>query len=175
MKLDSLKVFAAATCSATTLSGCYIVPIDPAYPITQGPPVAMRQAGAGAIALPVHPVPAAIQVRLYPLNETAGKMGPLTATTTDWVTGHATFAVNHAGEHLQGEASRVPPGYPGFGRVHRDVYGDGRMPTGQRGIASASGSRGTYVNCEYALADANRGMGACIFSNGATYQAHFGS
>ena len=76
---------------------------------------------------------------------------------------------------LSGEASRVAAGYPGFGAVHRDVYGDGRMPAGQRGIASASGSKGTFVNCEYALMAANRGTGACLFSTGAKYQLHFGS
>jgi hypothetical protein len=45
--------------------------------------------------------------------------------------------------------------------VHRDVYGDGRMPAGQRGIASAMA--------------ANGGTGACLFSTGAKYQLHFGS
>src|SRR5436190_9685216 len=147
MKLETLRIRAAAACAAATLGGCYVVPIDPAYPLAAQQPV-VRQAGAPALALPVQPIPAALYVRLYPLNETAGKMGPLNATLSDWVAGHATFAVNHAGEQVQGEASRVPPGYPGFGRVHREVYGDGRMPTGQRGIASATGSRGTYVNCE---------------------------
>jgi hypothetical protein len=116
-----------------------------------------------------------LQARLYPINQTAGKMGALTASVVDSANGHATFSLTHAGELLQGEASRVAAGYPGFGRVHREVYGDGRMPDGQRGIASATGSRGTYVNCEYALADAHRGTGACLFSNGATYQMHFGS
>jgi hypothetical protein len=53
------------------------------------------------------------------------------------------------------------------------VYGDGRMPSGHRGIASAAGSRGTYVNCEYALSGHQRGTGACLFSNGAKYQLHF--
>jgi hypothetical protein len=105
----------------------------------------------------------------------AGKMGALAATVADSLDGHAVFSLTHGGELLQGEASRVAPGYPGFGAVHREVYGDGRMPSGQRGIASAAGTGGTYVNCEYALNGPNRGTGACLFSNGAKYQLHIGS
>jgi hypothetical protein len=175
--LVSLKPFvssAAALCVAVSLSGCYVVPIDPHHSLAPGQPVVIHQPGSAPAFAPT-PIPAVLHARLYPLNETAGKMGPLSAAITDWARGHATFSVNHAGEQLQGEATRVAAGNPGFGRVHRQVYGEGRMPSGQRGIASATGSRGTYVNCEYALADTNRGTGACIFSNGATYQLHFGS
>ena len=45
----------------------------------------------------------------------------------------------------------------------------------RQGIASAAGARGLYVNCEYAIMASNRGAGACLFSNGAKYQVHFGS
>jgi len=167
------KFVASAVCASAVLSGCYVIPID--YPHTPGQ-VPSYAPAVGAVAVPPpQPVPTTLQARLYPLNETAGKMGALTATVMDTVNGHASFSLNHAGELLQGEASRVPSGYPGFGNVHREVYGDGRMPSGQRGIASAAGARGTYVNCEYALSGPNRGTGACVFSNGAKYQLHFGS
>jgi hypothetical protein len=169
----SLAASVSALCSAAALSGCYVVPIDSRYPYV---PVGVNQAAASPVAMTApQSVPINLQARLYPMNETAGKMGALTASVTDSVNGHATFSVNQGGEILQGEATRVAVGYPGFGRVHREVYGDGRMPGGQRGIASATGTRGTYVNCEYALTDSNRGTGACMFSNGATYQLHFGS
>lgn len=167
------KFIASAVCATGLLSGCYVIPID--YPSAAGQGVALSPAGGSIAVTSPQPVPTTLQARLYPLNETAGKMGALTATVMDTVNGHASFSLNHAGEVLQGEASRVPAGYPGFGRVHREVYGDGRMPAGQRGIASAAGGRGTYVNCEYALSGPNRGMGACVFSNGAKYQLHFGS
>ena len=170
----SIQSWGASAVMLGTLTGCYVVPIDPSHPPLAGQPVVVSRHGAAPVLAP-HPVPAMLQARLYPLNETAGKMGPVSATVSDWVKGHATFAVNLAGEQLSGEASRVATGYPGFGRVHREVYGDGRMPNGQRGIASAAGSRGTYVNCEYALADTYRGTGVCLFSNGASYQLHFGS
>ena len=156
MKL-ALVVAAGA---AAVLSGCYVVPIDGRQPIPQ------QLATPGSVPL---------EARLYPLNEMAGKMGALSATVVDRVNGHASFSLTQGGELLQGEASRVPAGYPGFGKVHREVYGQGQMPSGQRGIASATGNRGTYVNCEYALTASNRGTGACLFSNGAKYQLHFGS
>lgn len=170
----SSKVLAASALTLS-LSGCYIVPIDTRYPPPHGVPVVVDQSGNTAVAMAgPAALPTMLQARLYPLNETAGKMGPLTATVSDSGDGHATFSLGQGGELLLGEASRVKPDDPGFGRVHREVYGNGRMPTGQRGIASAANSRGTYVNCEYVLADPHRGTGACLFSNGAKYQLHFG-
>ena len=159
--------------AAALLSGCYIVPVDSRQPLSQQ---LGTTPGSTAVVIPGPAgVPATLEARLYPLNEMAGKMGALTATVVDRVNGHASFSLTQGGELLQGEASRVPAGYPGFGKVHREVYGEGQMPSGQRGIASASGNRGTYVNCEYALTASNRGTGACLFSNGARYQLHFGS
>jgi hypothetical protein len=175
MKRKSLVALASAACVATTLSGCYVIPIDPRYPQAPGQSPYVGQSST-AVPLPTaQAVPVLLQARLYPLNDMAGKTGALSATITDSVNGHATFSLNHGGELLQGEASRVAAGYPGFGNVHREVYGDGRMPSGQRGIASAVSAHGTYVNCEYALNAPNRGTGACLFSNGAKYQLHFGS
>ena len=167
---------ASASVVSLAVSGCYVVPVDShTTPAGQAliwspttPPAATPVTAPAAL-------PATLQARLYPLNETAGKTGALTANVSDNANGHAIFTLNYAGETLTGEASRVAAGYPGFGSVHREVYGDGRMPTGQRGVASATGGRGTYVNCEYALMAANRGTGACLFSNGAKYQLHFGS
>lgn len=152
---------------AISLSGCYIVPIDGRYP----PPVAHPSGDAPAPpALPI-----TLQARLYPLNDVAGKMGVLSASVTDSLNGHGSFSLTTGNEVLQGEASRVPNDHPGFGAVHRQVYGDNRYPSGgRRGIANAGGNRGTYLNCEYVLTAAARGTGACLFSNGAKYQMHFG-
>ena len=165
------RVLLVSACAAS-VAGCYIVPID-LPPLGSGQsysPTAYTTSG-----LPASPASTVQQVRLYPLNETAGKTGMLVASVSDKGKGHATFSVNYAGEILNGEAQRVPSGYPGFGRVLRDVYGDGRMPAGQRGMAAATGANGTYVNCEYALTAVNQGTGACLFSNGAKYQLHFGT
>ena len=168
-----MKSSIAVLAAAGALSGCYVIPIDPSNPL---PPGSAPHTSAAAIVPATQAVPTVLHARLYPLNETAGKTGALSAVVSDNANGHATFSLNYAGELLQGEASRVSASYPGFGKIHREVYNQaGGMPTGQRGIASAAGSRGTYVNCEYALGAANRGTGACIFSNGAKYQLHFGS
>jgi len=159
-----MKSSIALLAAAGALSGCYVIPLDAPH------------SPAAAIVPATQPIPIVLHARLYPLNETAGKTGALTAVVSDNANGHATFTLNYAGELLQGEASRVSASYPGFGKIHREVYNQsGGMPTGQRGIASAAGSRSTYVNCEYALTAPNRGTGACIFSNGAKYQLHFGS
>jgi hypothetical protein len=172
VKRKSVLALVVATGTAAVLSGCYVVPIDSRHPLPQQ----LATPGSSAVVIPgPHAVPVSLEARLYPLNEMAGKMGALTATVVDRVNGQASFSLTQGGELLQGEASRVPAGYPGFGKVHHEVYGQGQMPTGQRGIASASGNRGTYVNCEYALTASNRGTGACLFSNGAKYQLHFGS
>ncbi len=163
--------------TAVSLAACYVVPIDQRYPPEAGRPVVIGQTAQGvpvSLAPPL-PAPQSLQARLYPLNDIAGKTGALSATVVDNLQGHGTFSVMFAGELLQGEATRVANDYPGFGRVHRVVYGEGRMPSGRRGIASATGHKGTFVNCEYALSGASMGTGACVFSNGAKYQLHFGA
>jgi hypothetical protein len=168
----SKRIAAAVVAIAATaaLSGCYVVPIDPRTP----PPVYQPGQSPAAAQVPVN-VPMTLHAKLYPLNETAGRMGALSATVADTNNGRATFSLVYAGETMQGDATRVAENYPGFGAVHREVYGQGAMPRGQRGIASAAGARGTYVNCEYALSAPSRGTGACVFNNGAKYQLHFGS
>lgn len=163
----------AATGLALLLSGCYVIPIDGRNP----PPVAYPAGSASdnTAAPPVQSQPLQLQARLYPLNDVAGKMGALTALVTDNLNGHGSFSLVNGNESMQGEASRVASDYPGFGNVYRQVYGDGRFPAnGRRGIANATGPRGSYINCEYVLTAAARGTGACLFSNGAKYQIHFG-
>jgi hypothetical protein len=161
--------------AAAALSGCYVIPIDPRYPPEQGYHPAYTQAGQTAVAVPApQPMPLTLQGRLFPVNDVAGRMGALTASAMDGLNGHASFTINYGVDPLRGEASRVPATYPGFGNVYRQVYGNGPMPGGQRGIASAAGAAGNFVNCEYVLSAAARGTGVCLFSNGAKYQIHFG-
>lgn len=173
---QSTKTVAALSLIAASLTGCYVIPID-----SRMPPPAMYsgtqpEGSPAPVIVPApQPQPVVLQARLYPANDVAGKMGVLTATVTDNLNGHGTFTINASNELLQGEATRVGGDYPGFGNIHRQVYGDGRMPTvGRRGIANAAGARGTYMNCEYVLTTAARGTGACVVSNGARYQIHFG-
>jgi hypothetical protein len=93
--------------------------------------------------------------RLYPANDLAAKGGVLTGTVTNHLDGKGEFRFDLGGEMVLGEATRA--------------NGDSR-----RGVASGYGSRGTYMSCEYRLASATLGTGACMMSNGARYQLHFG-
>ncbi|MBL8450139.1 MAG: hypothetical protein JNM32_09455 [Dechloromonas sp.] len=163
----------AALAASLALSGCYVVPIDARNP----PHVTYSSAGtAESIALPAaQPQPVQLEARLYPVNDVAGRMGVLTALVSDTLNGHGRFTLNTGSETLVGEASRIGTDQAGFGNVYRQVYGETRLPAaGRRGIANAASGKGSYVNCEYVLTAAARGVGACLFSNGAKYQLHFG-
>ena len=146
MNLKSLVASVAAACAAASLGGCYVVPIDhrPIYAPASAPVITAAPA----------PVPAPIQVRLYPVNEMASKTGPLTALVIDNANGHGTFQLHYAGEYMTGEATRLRVG---------------------QGVANAASSGGTFVKCSYTVTANSRGVGNCNFSNGAQYQLHFGS
>lgn len=169
---QAIRLFATLT-AAASLAACYVIPIDGRNP----PQVTYSGSGtAETIAVPAaHPQPVQLEARLYPVNDVAGKMGVLTALVSDDLNGHGRFTLNTGSEALTGEASRIAADQAGFGNVYRQVYGETRLPAaGRRGIANAASGRGTYVNCEYVLTAAARGVGACLFSNGAKYQLHFG-
>ena len=145
-------VAAALAASSLTLSGCYVMPYDhegkpfPVYPVGVPPSVAAPSTGPG---------PVALNVRLYPANESATQTGVITGTVVNMMTGKGRFQLNYKGEVLTGEATRVD--------------GDAR-----RGVASAFGPSGTYMSCEYQMSNPKQGAGTCTLSNGAKYQAHIG-
>ena len=149
MKPKSLVASVAAACAAVSLGGCYVVPVEP-HPLYVP---AHGRSGPVITAAPA-PVPAPIQVRLYPVNEMASKTGPLSAVVIDNANGHGTFQLHYAGEYMTGEATRLRAG---------------------QGVANAASSGGTFVKCSYTVTANNRGTGNCNFSNGAHYQLHFGS
>jgi hypothetical protein len=170
--------------SGALLSACYVIPMNPdgspawqymptgvAVPAPAPAPVVVYPA-----APPGPPAPATYQARLYPMNEQAAQSGQLLATITDLHTGRGMLTMNLGGEFLSGEATRVSDGHPGFGTVYEKVVKRPiQVRSGQpKGIANATGSRGTWVNCEYVLEGGGRGTGACLMSNGAAYQIHFG-
>jgi len=192
MSSKSLASAAIASGLALALPGCYVVPVQveegkpPVYAYVPAPSAAAAQVPARNAAPAAAPVVApvavtarqtgSIHVRLYPMNDAAAKLGPLQGIVTDNLSGRGTFSLHAQGEQMQGEASRVPEHFPGFGRLIADTLGD--APTNasgaQRGIANAYGTRGSYANCEYVLSSASAGTGACLFSNGARFQLHFG-
>ena len=161
----------AVIVAAASLSACYVVPVNPPAPyypqhtVIVAPP--MPQAP---------PPPVTITARLYPINDVASRAGQLTAIITD-AGGRGTVTIQFNGDTLQGEASRIAANAP-YGRITREVLGvdAGSAYNSQRGVANASGPRGSFAQCEYQISKMTppTGTGACLFSNGAKYQLHFG-
>lgn len=178
--------FLVALGACAALSACYVVPMNPdGSPAWQYLPAHAQIAPVSATgtvfvapAVPAVPSgPMSYQARLYPMNEQAARTGQLVATITDLNTGRGMLTMNLGGEYLSGEATRVSDAHPGFGAVYQKVLNTPiRMQPGQpKGIANATGSRGTWVHCEYVLERGGRGTGACLMSDGAAYQIHFGA
>ena len=162
---------------AASLSACYVIPIDPRT--GQPYPSALRDGYAGAqVPVQIAAVPAApalVDVRLYPLNTQANKGGLLKAQVLDNNAGHGTFTVSYLGDTLQGESTRVDANYAAFGRIYQQVLGASlRSFNGRRGIANAFGAKGTNAQCEYVITGPGAGTGVCLFSDGASFQMHFG-
>jgi len=168
----SKRVIGAGAFAALALSGCYVVPIAPdgtpvypAYPINVPAPLVVP-APVRATAPPGYPTavpvvaapaaPATLQARLYPSNDAATRVGMLSGTVTNMMTGKGRFQLEYRGEMLVGEATRVP--------------GDDRS-----GVANAYGDRGTYMNCTYRMTTPFQGTGTCNLSTGAQYQVHLGT
>ena len=156
-------VLASVALVAASLSGCYVVPVRapdgtvlydyyPAPPVgSPMPPAPVAAPAAG----PAGAMPAVLSARLYPVNELATQTGVITGAVTNLMTGKGRFTVNYQGEVLVGEATRVS---------NED----------RRGVASAFGTKGTYMSCEYQMTTPVQGTGDCTFSNGASYKLHLG-
>jgi len=151
----------ALAASALSLSGCYVLPVTPegypygypAAPLPAAPAASYPAMGSGA---PASQGSVVLQARLYPANDLATQTGVIHGTVTNMMTGKGRFQLNYRGETLSGEATRVE--------------GDSR-----RGVASAYGSGGGYMSCEYQMNTPRQGAGTCQFSNGAKYQVHIGT
>ncbi len=184
VSVHRLGLLAVPLLAAAALSACVIVPLDPktGQPYGQAPSpsvVVVQQPGA--------PVPAstaagasapswnALNARLYPINDTARLAGPLSATVLDNGSGRGSFNVSYGGQAMQGEATRIDRNYPGFGQIMSQVQGgvNWNQAAGQRGIANAASNRAS-MRCEYLFTSPGQGTGACVMSDGARYQIHFG-
>ena len=151
------RLAAALALPLFALSGCYVIPVDhygnPVYAVG-APPVVQTTAPVPAV-YGGAPIPAVLNMRLYPANDLANQTGVMSGTVTNMMSGKGRFQFDYRGELLSGEATRVS--------------GDER-----RGVASAYGSRGTFVSCEYQMSSPLQGAGTCTFNNGAKYQVHVG-
>lgn len=149
------------------LHACMVVPLEPHRLGSE------RATTVVSAPMPLAPPgPQLLQVRLYPVNAEANAAGALQAQVMDSLNGHGSFMIAYQGRNLSGEATRVGNDYPGFGSLFAPGDASWRQ-TGRRGVANAAGS-GVNAQCEYLLTAANQGVGACVFSDGARYQMHFG-
>jgi hypothetical protein len=157
------KIVAALSLTTLALSACYVVPVTGRdgtvqyYPVAV-PPIAVPT-GAPPTPVPVPSTatgPIALSARLYPENELAAATGVVAGTVTNMLNGKGRFQIDYRGEILTGEATVVD------GVAHR-------------GVASATGSNGGYMSCEYQLANPRQGAGTCTFSSGARYRLHIGA
>jgi hypothetical protein len=155
------KLAAALTFSAIALSGCYVVPVvDPQgrvqydhYPLP--PSGTVVSPAAYPVPYPGQAFPAMLNARLYPDNDLATQTGVVTGTVANMMNGKGRFQLQYGAEVLTGEATRVS--------------NDNR-----KGIASAFGSSGSFMSCEYQMNNPRQGAGTCTFSNGARYKLHVG-
>jgi len=173
MKPD-IKIAAALAFSGVALSGCYVVPVVDPQGRVQYENYVLPPAGTPVVAAPVYPAPAAypapaltpppfagqafptvLNARLYPDNELATQTGVVTGTVANMMNGKGRFQLQYGSEILTGEATRVS--------------NDSR-----KGIASAFGSSGSFMSCEYQMNNPRQGAGTCTFSNGARYKLHVG-
>ena len=135
-----------AFAAAAALSGCYVVPLQPA-PVPGPAPVMVPAA-------PLQPV--TFGARLYPSNDLASSYGMVSAVVTNDLNGRGQFSTAINGESFTGEATRV-------------------ANSSREGVANGAGNRGSYINCRYTMNSPTLGTGTCRLSNGASFTMHVGS
>ena len=165
MKRSSRSLVAGLAFPTLALTGCYVVPVvDPqgnvqygAYPLpSAGTPVVVSAQAVPYGRTPNAALPVVLNARLYPDNDIASQTGIVTGTVANMMNGKGRFQLQYGAEVLSGEATRVS--------------NDER-----KGIASAFGSSGSFMSCEYQMNNPRQGAGTCTFSNGARYKLHVGS
>ena len=136
--------------AAAALSGCYVVPINPApgQPGYVPPPAPVVMPAAP-------PAPVVFTARLYPANDQAVRHGMVGGVVTNDLNGRGTFNANIQGESFVGEATR-------------------KAGSSREGLASGAGNRGSYLSCQYTMNSATLGTGTCRLSDGAQFTMHVG-
>lgn len=132
--------------SATLLTGCYVVPIQPPH-----------QQAAAIYVPPSIPASVTFAARLYPANDAAFSYGMVGAVVTNDLNGRGTFSTVINGESFTGEATRSA------------------NLSSREGVANGAGNRGSYISCRYQMNSSTLGTGQCKLSNGAQFTMHVGS
>ena len=128
------------------LTGCYVVPMQPAGATPVPGPTVVATAP---------PAPVTFAARLYPANDTASVYGMVAAVVTHDLNGRGRFSTAIEGESFVGEATRV-------------------AGSSRDGVANGTGSRGSYLSCRYTMNTPTLGTGNCRMSNGAQFTMHIG-
>ena len=147
LRLARRTALSGAVLAASLLGGCYVVPMNQAYPPT----------AVGRVDVPAPPTSVTFAARLYPSNEAATAYGMVNGTVTNDLHGRGIFTTTINGESFSGEATRTA------------------NSSSREGIANGAGSRGSYINCRYQMNSATLGTGQCKLSNGAQFTMHVGS
>src|SRR6187549_1258337 len=92
--LSRPAALAVAAFSATALTGCYVVPVQPAHPVT-----------STVYVTPAMPATTTFAARLYPANDVARAYGMVGAVVTNDMNGRGTFTTTINGESFTGEAT----------------------------------------------------------------------
>ena len=142
--MSKMTKMLAVTAIALTLSACYVVPINHQYP--------NGYSSSGTAIMPVAAVRSPFTARLYPANDSAARQGGASGLISNPEHGHGQFSFALGGESYTGEATRTG--------------------NSANGVANATGSKGGYARCTYAMSSSERGSGSCTFSNGARYDMH---
>jgi hypothetical protein len=144
-RLVRIASFTGIAIAASSLTGCYVVPLDQ-HPYTS----TVVYAPAPQVQAPV-----TFAARLYPANDAATGYGMVLAVVTNDLNGRGHFSTNINGESFAGEATRTA-GSP------RD------------GVANGAGNRGNFINCRFSMNSTTQGTGNCRLNDGAVFTMHLG-
>jgi hypothetical protein len=145
------SIYAAfSIAAASSLSACYVMPIDQYQAQTQ-----QHQSQPTTAVAPAAPTQIVLNARLYPNNEQAAPFGILNASITNHLNGRGEIMVVQGDELFRGEATR-----------------DSNHASS--GTANGAGNKGGFMNCKYTMNSSTQGTGTCNFQNNAVYRFHIG-
>jgi hypothetical protein len=151
-------LFSAMITASVIATGCYVVPVQQdgrPYPVAGGVIVAPPPVAAATLIAPPPAAPAVANLRLYPTNDAASRIGVVSGQVVNTLDGRGQFSIAVGTETFTGEATRT-------------------LSKSNSGVASAAGSRGGFLTCQYTMSTPTQGVGTCSLSSGATFRMHLG-
>jgi hypothetical protein len=151
-------LFSAIVATSVIATGCYVVPVQHdgrPYPSSGGVIVAPSPVATATLVAPPPAAPTVANLRLYPTNDAASRIGVVSGQVVNTLDGRGQFSVAVGAETFTGEATRTPS-------------------KSNSGVASAAGSRGGFLTCQYTMSSPTQGVGTCSLSSGAAFRMHLG-